>query len=74
MAAVHPQEYLDFLESLVMKVHRIVIVSIATVHTMAHAGKQVSCNSVACSDSSICVLPVRFEHADDMQSAGSSLA
>ena len=35
------QAYLDFLESIATKVHRIVIISIATVHTMAHAGKQV---------------------------------
>ncbi len=36
------QPYLDFLESVATKVHRIVIISIATVHTMAHAGKQVT--------------------------------
>lgn len=36
------QEYLDSLMALSKKVHRIVVLSIPTVHTLAHTGKQVN--------------------------------
>jgi len=35
-----PQTYLNYLEELAERVHRIVVLSIPTVHTLAHTGKQ----------------------------------